>query len=453
MTEMTELDAARGVRDGKLPSPYRIDNSSLFDIRITGTGAAYRSGLKEFVWRDPAMYLNEEFLARCNGLPVIVEHPPGSSLDSKEFAERIIGTVMLPYIKDDEIWAIARIFDDAAIEMMTEQQLSTSPAVVFRDPDVNDMETLDDGSTLLREGVPSLLDHIAIVTNGVWDKSADPSGINVSTGVIPMSEEEMAADRARKDAEEKAREDKAREDAEAGEKLDKILKCVDALGEHVGSLAKRMDAYEAKVDKRKDEAETETEAEAKAKEKAEPRELAADKAKKDAEAMIEAKARKDAEEREEIRRKIADLDAKLPKQISDADYDAMAEMQARADRIHSAFGDSAPRPLQGETPLAYQRRLINGLKKHSSAWKDIDMSALPHEALKIAEATIYADAMNAARNPTDLAPGVLREVVKTDPVTGQRIITFVGSESFIGGFKAPTRRVTGKFNISAGAGA
>jgi hypothetical protein len=47
--------------------------------------------------------------------------------------------------------------------------------------------TLEDGSVLLIEGKPSLLDHVAICELGVWDKGKDPEGIIVADS----SEEEL----------------------------------------------------------------------------------------------------------------------------------------------------------------------------------------------------------------------------------------------------------------------
>ena len=56
--------------------------------------------------------MTDEFLERCNGLPVILDHPDGGNLDSKEFSERAVGSIVLPY-KDEaakEIWGIAKIY-------------------------------------------------------------------------------------------------------------------------------------------------------------------------------------------------------------------------------------------------------------------------------------------------------------------------------------------------------
>lgn len=177
---MDELGVARAIADGRLTSPQRYENVWLFAIRITGTGVSYRHARQEYVWRDPSIYINEEFLARCNGLSVIWEHPEKSLLNDKEFKDRAIGSVLLPYIpadKPDEVWGIAKIYDTEAALEMRDNKVSTSPAVNFADPSVNDRVTLEDGKIMLIEGKPSLLDHIAICNNGVWDKGGDPTGV------------------------------------------------------------------------------------------------------------------------------------------------------------------------------------------------------------------------------------------------------------------------------------
>lgn len=177
---MDELGVARAIAAGRLASPQKYENVWLFAIRITGTGISYRHARKEFVWRDPSNYLNDEFLARCNGLSVIWEHPKKSLLNHDEFSERIVGSVMLPYLradKPDEVWGVAKIYDDDAAHDMSENAMSTSPAVNFSDPTENDRVMLEGGKIMLIEGKPSLLDHIAICPLGVWDKSGPPTGV------------------------------------------------------------------------------------------------------------------------------------------------------------------------------------------------------------------------------------------------------------------------------------
>jgi hypothetical protein len=179
MKGMTELEVAEAIRDGELTSPQSLENVSFVDMRISGTGFSYRPKLNEWVYRRDTIYLTPEFLQRCNGIPIIMEHPDTQILDSDEFGKRIVGTMFLPYIKGEDVWGVARVYDKSTIEMITEEQLSTSPSVVFRDPKVNYNIELEDGSNLLVEGKPSFVDHLAICEKGVWDKGGDATGIRI----------------------------------------------------------------------------------------------------------------------------------------------------------------------------------------------------------------------------------------------------------------------------------
>ena len=178
----TEYDYAKLISQDCLPSPQMYANVMLLAIRITGTGLAYRSSIGEHVWRDPSLYLNNEFLKRCNGLTVVMDHPETAVLTSEEFKNRAVGSIMLPYLKGDEVWGIAKIYDEAAAKEIMEGEISTSPSVVFDNTAGNTTLTTENGEPLLIEGVPFLLDHIAIVTKargskGVWDKGGDATGV------------------------------------------------------------------------------------------------------------------------------------------------------------------------------------------------------------------------------------------------------------------------------------
>jgi 8-oxo-dGTP pyrophosphatase MutT (NUDIX family) len=185
----TETDVAKLISEGLLASPQMYANIALLAIRITGTGLAFRSSIGEHVWRDPSLYLNNEFLARCNGLMVIMDHPETQVLTTKEFKDRAVGSILLPYIKGDEVWGIAKIYDQDAIKEILEGEVSTSPAVVFDETAGNMTLTTENGEPLLIEGVPFLLDHIAIVTKargskGVWDKGGDAAGVLLTNNEV-----------------------------------------------------------------------------------------------------------------------------------------------------------------------------------------------------------------------------------------------------------------------------
>jgi colicin import membrane protein len=96
---MNESEAAGAIACGAMPSPTRFGNSVLVALRISGTGAAVRPSIGETVWRDPAIWLSEATIARCAGLPVILDHP-AKSLDTEEFAARSVGAILFPYVAD-----------------------------------------------------------------------------------------------------------------------------------------------------------------------------------------------------------------------------------------------------------------------------------------------------------------------------------------------------------------
>jgi 8-oxo-dGTP pyrophosphatase MutT (NUDIX family) len=492
---MDEVGVARAIAAGELTSPQRYENVWLFAIRITGTGMAYRAGLDEHVWRDPSLYLNDDFLARCNGLSVIWVHPDKSLLDSDEFADRIIGSVLLPYIQGPDVWAIAKVYDDNAAAEMQAKQFSTSPAVNFLDPTVNTTIEMEDGRKMLIEGKPSLLDHIAIVTLGVWDKSGPPTG--VLNHALSERADSMAESEDEKKARE-AREDAARRDAGGDMKsmFDAMNKRMDAMEED-RKADRRRDAQSRRDAERepwmkadgaacaKDDSEEEAERE---KHKADgmDEDAAADKARKDRRDRMDA--RRDAAESEEEKEKKADAArrdaedkerketeeketkeradaikadsqttaamaialANMPKSPNGADYAAFADAQATYDTTYQAFGGRAPMPLQGEAIIGYHRRLARGLQAHSPAWKGIDLSTITDPAmLNIAETHIRADAVVASRSSADIPDGVLIPITRTTD-SGHRITEFRGRQTFITALKRPSLRATAFLTARAG---
>lgn len=258
-------------------------------------------------------------------------------------------------------------------------------------------------------------------------------------------EEQAAADKAKKDAEEKAR-----MDADTGTKLDRLLAGIDALGEKYGDMASKMDAMGSRMDSFEAKEKSEKDADEKPEDKDAPRETAADKSKKDAdEKEAEEKAEKDSADiaalktgQADIAAQIAAVASKMPVQVTDADYGALADAQVRADSVYLALGSQAPRPMQGETPLAYRRRLVKGVQDHSATWKGHDLVAIGDSVFAVAEEQIYNDAHVAAHSPATVSAGTLRQIVKRDE-TGREIKTFVGDpRAWLAPMMGRTRRVT-----------
>ena len=426
---LTELEVAERIRGGTVPSPVKFSNMWLVNLRITGTGLAYRAGLKEHVWRDPKLYLNEEFLRRCNGLPVIANHPDDAVLTEEDFKSRIVGSVMLPYIRGDEVWAVCRVYLQSIVEEITEGDVSTSPSVVFNSTSGN-VEVQEGDTNFLIEGVPFLVDHIALVTKahgslGVWDKDRIPAGVEVTnTGEIEMEKEELQA------------------------LLQGVVNdALSGINQKIDGVATRMDSLEQRDKARADaeeQAKKEAEEKAKADEAAEEQRKADEAAAKEAEekAKADEAAAKDAEEKakadseaEEQRK----ADEEAEKERNDS---ALAEAQAKADSAFSACGKNAPAPFSGENALDYRKRALIAMQKHSPAHKDVNIRAIADSAtLAVLEDAIFSAARQSIEKEMMSTQGQLHKRIRNDEA-GRRITEYQGDPNvWLSAFKIPGRRL------------
>lgn len=424
---LNETEVAALIADGTLSSPQFFINMWMFAIRVTGTGVTWRSADQQMAFRNPDDYLTPEFLQRVAGVPLIWLHPEKNKLNSDEFAKRVIGTLTNSWVADNgEVWAIARVYDAEAAEIMATRQLSTSPTVTYSE--MQDSIIKIDGQPLLVEGSPVLLDHVAICEQGVWDKLLAPTGVKSDS--IPNEAEKM---------------DEEKIVALINKAIDARMAKADA---EAADLKAKADAEEA-AKKEKADAEAKEAEEAKAKADAEEK---AAKEKADA----EAKEKADAEEAErmakekadsELRQQIADLRSRIPTELSDEERNEVADAQVKADSVFSCFGKRAPVPLSGEKPLAYRRRLMIQLQEHSPDFKSVDLSSIADSALlSVAEKTIYADAQKSAS--LSVGPGMLREIKRAD-ATGRQISTFEGDPAATWApFQSGKRQVT-SFNNQA----
>lgn len=461
---LNELTVAKGIVNGEFTSPQRFVNVTLFAMRVTGSGVAFRSAAEEWSYRDPDIFLSDEFLERCNGLPVLFQHTDEPFLTSEEFSDRIVGTLFCPFIRGNEVWAIARIWNDAlAVEMAT-NQWSTSPGVAVPRDSVS--VELPEGQTLLIEGKPLLLDHLAVCEQGVWDKSGPPTGVDASTvESIKMADKDDEKDRRDADMEDKGAEQKAdRKDAD-----EPSLSEIHAMLKELLSAGKsdKKDKKDSKKDaddcgdaefipgeplpdSEKKDAETSAvvEPDFEVKPSKAAKDADEEKERKDAEEKME-KERKDAAEserkdaearhdkamkalRDEMQSKLDAVMASVPRDISDEDRNELSECEARADSVAVMFGRSAPRPFSNEAPMAYRRRIAKSYQKHSKGFAKTNLDALDADTFKHIEADIYAAAKDAARNPDDVKAGTVMPYRTRDDITGLVRTNYRGT--FRGGF-------------------
>ena len=128
---------------------------------------------------------------RAASRPVLVDHPERGVLNSPEFAARCVGVTVHGYVRGDELWAIARILDSGANEILAAGAYEdTSPAVTFA-PGTGARIDIGGGSLLI-EPEPLSIDHVALCAKGVWTRDGPPGVENTSTAST-LENEKVAA--------------------------------------------------------------------------------------------------------------------------------------------------------------------------------------------------------------------------------------------------------------------
>jgi len=160
---MKDFEIALEMAEGKINSLVDRGDYTLCNMRITGTGEKARTieGIEVPFIRPPEYFLSDEFLNECNGLPVALFHPrtKNAKIDDETFNLCTAGTIFYPYIKGDEVWGIAKIYNKEAINAIASGVQSTSPLLTS-------VSTLENGKAV--EDFQSI-NHLAIVPAGFWD--------------------------------------------------------------------------------------------------------------------------------------------------------------------------------------------------------------------------------------------------------------------------------------------
>ena len=399
LPDITELDIMRRIRDGQMDSPQQFGDVWLFALRVTGTGYAKRAS-GEIGYKSPADYLTDEFLTRCQGLPVVWEHPEELLLDSESFRNQVIGASALPYIFNDEVWTIARIYDIHAAKLMRDNQLSTSPAVSISN------SAIKIGDILL-EGNPVYIDHIAVCERGVWDKGGSPTGVRTDSTI--QNEEDLLMET---------------EEKSGGDDLLSTLK--NLLQEHTtridakfDEVHNRLDELSAKPEEKEPEMKADDDLDPEEKEEVkeeieEVKHVVDDsecKADDDDDSSIKADSLKIAALEREIRKLQA---ATKPASISDRE--AIAKAISRADSVMMALGETnAVTHVPGESAFSFRKRMAAKLAQYSSKFKNTSVGDIRDERLfSPVEDMIYADAMEYSKAPP-ITPGTVHMIEKKGP--------------------------------------
>ncbi|WP_233633074.1 hypothetical protein [Burkholderia seminalis] len=457
------------------PSPIPFDNSLYYLARMTGTGDVWRSKQGE-MFRPPDYYLTPEFLDRCAGVPVIMNHPTDSATINPADV-RIVGTVIhaFPNPADPtEILCVMRIIDGFMQQDLLTKILSTSPSIVV----AGSVES--DG--VIVEGAPiAAPDHLAICELGVWDHQGPPSGIEQT--ILPASDaesitaelEDIAQSGNEITLEENKQADSSgnpqfNEHADAGnaQTIDWLASIQVAAPKQFGSPQSNIHSgiYNMTAEELKAlmtqvlndsvaplRAEIEALKVAKVQNDSTDEEKPTEEVKKENDAVPAAveqiagpldtsevapapvtndggdEAQEDGQNAAiaELKAKIAALEAAAVQApvLSDEEEADIADAQVHADSVYQMHGQRAPRPMDRETLLAYRRRLAKGLQKFSDSQKDVKIAAInDSQYLAYVEKQVYADAAKAAHAGVAVKQGLQK--IKRQDEYGRISIDYVG---------------------------
>jgi len=386
-----ELEIAKSIANGETASPYAVPLSSyyLLDLRITGTGYAYREKTDSYVLRPEDDYLTDDVLAMCNGLPVIMEHPEDAAAGVTDESP-IIGTVFYPYIKDDEVWGVCKIWDLGALEDIVNNDYSTSCSFRAASTPIE-----VDGTTVTKDLPPHSANHVAILTDamGVWDKCNIEK---TKTAINTQEDNEMA--------EVKDETPEAGSEPSGGDDYKKQeLKLLGMIAEKLESIETRLGALEG----------AEKPEVAAAPQESSPEPAAVDPVKDDAEV-------EDKPSIEEHEARIKALEGAGIKDDSEAEKEA--EIMDDSMNLSAMLGTKVVKPFLGEKSASLRRRT---LKQHlgdlkamaiDSPWQGINIDAIDDSTTTIAYQQVVAQMKDIKPQASSEMP--IRSFVKKSDVAG-----------------------------------
>lgn len=338
---------------------YLNDYFAYIPMRLTGLGLAERIiDNKAMIFnRTKENFATDDFMKIYASIPICIQHPTNENGEFEplgfKHSSSIIGNAIHSFLRDDEIWIIARIHDLEAVNLLLSEDISTSPYFISKEVQ---HEIEDD---VIYNEIPLICNHLAIVDKGFWDKKLSDKN--------PISKEQNMSSK--------------KVDSAEVEKIDTEEQKVDT------------QETEAKADSEETEAKADSEVE-----KVDTQEAEASEAKADNDTQAEAKA--DSTDNvsaliDEINTLKAQVDsllqaqdtAKSDEELQEKDevIEAINEIADSSDiveRVRARVGDSAKDILQ---------KFLKVNKKHVSEKYHALVDSIPNNAYSLAKNDILED--------------------------------------------------------------
>ena len=183
-------------KSGELVVTTLTTYGAYIPLRVSGVGYSIRatkdSDNQDYFYlskRDDSFLKLEQEIV---GLPIIVNHPLDKPNQNNENSRRfltlnnfkdnaIIGVCLNAYEKDNELWALAKIYDIEVVLDLLNNEKSTSPAVYCYYE--------KDNAVIVDK--PMLINHLAIVEQGHWDKKNRNSIDNSKLNILDLKDKNM----------------------------------------------------------------------------------------------------------------------------------------------------------------------------------------------------------------------------------------------------------------------
>lgn len=183
-------------KNGELVGATLTTYGAYIPLRVSGVGYTIRatkdSDNQDYFYlskRDDSFLKLEQEVV---GLPVILNHPLDKAKNNNENSRRfltlnnfknnaIIGTCLNAYKKGNELWSLAKIYDIEVVLDLLNNNKSTSPAVYCYYE--------KDNAVIVDK--PMLINHLAIVEQGHWDRKDSKSIDNSRLNILDLKDSKM----------------------------------------------------------------------------------------------------------------------------------------------------------------------------------------------------------------------------------------------------------------------
>ena len=174
---------------------YLNDYFAYIPMRLTGLGLAERIiDNKAMIFnRTKENFATDEFMKIYASVPICIQHPTNESGEFEplgfKYASSIIGNAIHSFLRDNEIWVIARLHNLEAVEIILNNDISTSPYFITKEVK-HEVE-----NDVIYNEVPLICNHLAIVADGFCDKKiSDKQPISKERNMSDTTNTEPKAD-------------------------------------------------------------------------------------------------------------------------------------------------------------------------------------------------------------------------------------------------------------------